>query len=68
MPYESEIEFRYRTGFATTSYLVGISEDEGAAWAFVDGTSLSKDALASAFPGYSGQPVPPVSVTSLARE
>jgi len=65
VPYESDLELRYRTGFATTSYLVGISEDEGATWRFVDGTGLSGDDLAAALPGFSGQPLPPVSVAPL---
>jgi hypothetical protein len=43
------------------SFLLGVSEDSGISWKFVDGASVTQDNVVSIIPGYSG-PLPPKSL------
>ena len=44
------------------AYFIGISEDAGASWTFVDGIHTSAGSIRDIIPSYAGAPLPPVSV------
>jgi hypothetical protein len=37
------------------SFLIGVSEDSGVSWKFVDGQQVTKDTVGHVIPGYVGQ-------------
>jgi hypothetical protein len=43
----------------TTSFFIGVSEDSGSSWKFVDGQKATPDNIAMIIPGYGGAPMPP---------
>jgi hypothetical protein len=43
----------------TTSFFIGVSEDSGISWKFIDGQKATPDNIAMIIPGYGGGPMPP---------
>ena len=44
---------------STTSFFIGVSEDDGISWKFVDGLKVTPDNIGMIIPGYSGGRMPP---------
>lgn len=45
--------------YSQTAYFIGISEDQGASWKFVDGIGYSEKNIRTVIPSYGGGPLPP---------
>jgi hypothetical protein len=43
------------------SFFIGVSEDSGVSWRFVDGQSATQDNIGTIIPGYAGAKLPPTS-------
>lgn len=44
------------------SFFIGVSDDSGVSWKFVDGQKVTKDNIKMIIPGYDGRPLPPTSM------
>jgi hypothetical protein len=54
IPYNAVLEGMGRKALAK-SFLIGVSEDDGTSWKFVDGQRLTKDMIGQIIPGYVGK-------------
>ena len=45
--------------FSQTAYFIGVSEDEGVSWKFVDGIGFSQKNIRQVIPSYGGGELPP---------
>jgi hypothetical protein len=45
--------------YSQTAYFIGVSEDQGVSWKFVDGIGFSLKNIRTVIPSYSGGPLPP---------
>jgi hypothetical protein len=45
--------------YSQTAYFIGVSEDAGVSWKFVDGIGFSEKNIRSVIPSYAGGPLPP---------
>jgi hypothetical protein len=54
IPYNAVLEGFGRKALAK-SFLIGVSEDDGSSWKFVDGQRLTKDMIGQVIPGYVGK-------------
>jgi hypothetical protein len=54
IPYNAVLEVMGRKALAK-SFLIGVSEDDGSSWQFVDGQRLTKDMIGQVIPGYVGK-------------
>jgi len=45
--------------YSQTAYFIGVSEDQGATWKFVDGIGFSEKNIRSLIPSYAGGALPP---------
>ena len=61
VPYTQTLEAGDRKA-TVTAYFIGLSDDQGASWTFVDGIHTSADTIRQVIPSYSGAPLPPKSV------
>jgi hypothetical protein len=61
IPYSGVLKSPARN-VSTTSFLVGVSEDSGISWKFIDGQKVTPDNVGMIIPGYSGAKLPPVSL------
>ena len=48
---------------SSTSFLIGVSENSGTSWKFVDGQSVKQENIGMIIPGYAGAKLPPTSFT-----
>lgn len=64
IPYSSVMEVRGRR-FLSEAFLIGISENDGESWKFVDGISSTQENIRNVIPSYSGAPLPPRRVKPL---
>jgi hypothetical protein len=61
VPYTQTLEAGDKAA-TVRAYFIGISDDAGASWTFVDGIHTTPGTIRDIIPGYSGAPLPPVSV------
>jgi hypothetical protein len=54
IPYAAVVEGIGRK-VAAKSFFIGVSEDNGSSWKFVDGQQLTKDGIGQVIPGYAGK-------------
>lgn len=45
--------------YSQTAYFIGVSEDQGLSWKFVDGIGFSLKNIRTVIPSYAGGPLPP---------
>jgi hypothetical protein len=60
VPYNMTLETGEQRA-ASKSFLIGVSEDSGASWKFVDGQRVTQDNIGMFVPGYAGDKLPPTS-------
>lgn len=58
IPYLLEMEVRGKRHLQE-AFLIGVSEDQGQSWKFVDGVSSTPQNITTVIPGYGGAPLPP---------
>lgn len=58
IPYSQIMEARGRR-ILSEAFFIGVSEDEGKNWKFVDGISSTQENIRMVIPSYSGAPLPP---------
>lgn len=58
IPYSSIMEAQGRR-ILSEAFFIGVSEDEGNSWKFVDGISSTQQNIRMVIPSYSGAPLPP---------
>jgi hypothetical protein len=58
IPYSSIMEAQGRR-ILSEAFFIGVSEDEGKSWKFVDGISSTQQNIRMVIPSYSGAPLPP---------
>jgi hypothetical protein len=54
IPYNAVLEGKGRK-VTTKSFFIGVSEDDGTSWKFMDGQRLTKDVIGQVIPGYVGK-------------
>jgi hypothetical protein len=64
LPYSAQIRSPERT-VATESFFIGVSEDQGSSWKFVDGQRATPENIGMIIPGYGGGPMPPQRMTQI---
>jgi hypothetical protein len=62
IPYQALLKSPARD-VSTTSFFVGVSEDDGASWKFVDGQKITSENIGMIIPGYGGGRLPPQALT-----
>jgi hypothetical protein len=62
IPYSALLKSPARN-VSTTSFFVGVSEDDGISWKFVDGLKVTSENIGMIIPGYSGGRLPPQVLT-----
>lgn len=58
IPYFIEMEARGKRRLQE-AFLIGVSEDQGQSWKFVDGASSTPQNITTVIPSYGGAPLPP---------
>jgi hypothetical protein len=58
VPYSQVMEAKGRR-VLSEAFFIGVSEDQGENWKFVDGISSTQDNIRMIIPSYSGAPLPP---------
>jgi len=58
IPYQETMNIQGQT-YSQTAYFIGVSEDEGVSWKFVDGIGFSEKNIREVIPSYRGGPLPP---------
>ena len=58
IPYVQEMEARGKRRFQE-AFFIGVSEDQGQSWKFVDGTAATPQNIKAVIPSYGGAPLPP---------
>jgi hypothetical protein len=64
IPYTGLIKSPARN-VSTTSFFIGVSEDAGNTWKFVDGQKVTPGNINMIIPGYNGGPMPPQALSEL---
>ena len=60
VPYNMTLETGEQRA-SSKSFLIGVSENSGISWKFVDGQSVTRDNIGMIIPGYAGARLPPTS-------
>ena len=60
VPYNMTLETGEQRA-SSKSFLIGVSEDSGISWKFVDGQRFTQDNIGMIVPGYTGDKLPPTS-------
>jgi hypothetical protein len=60
VPYNMTLETGEQRA-SSKSFLIGVSEDSGNSWKFVDGQHVTQDNIGIIVPGYAGDKLPPTS-------
>jgi hypothetical protein len=60
VPYNMTLETGEQRA-SSTSFLIGVSEDSGISWKFLDGQNFTQDNIGVIVPGYTGDKLPPTS-------
>ncbi len=58
IPYQETMNVQGQM-YSQTAYFIGVSEDEGLSWKFVDGTGFTEKNIREIIPSYAGGPLPP---------
>ena len=58
IPYQERMNVQGEV-YSQTAYFIGVSEDEGRSWKFVDGIGFSEKTIRQVIPSYGGGPLPP---------
>ena len=58
IPYQETMNVQGQT-YSQTAYFIGVSEDAGVSWRFVDGIGFSQKNIREIIPSYGGGPLPP---------
>jgi len=58
IPYQETMAIQGQL-YSQTAYFIGVSEDNGVSWKFVDGFGYSEKNIREVIPGYGGSPLPP---------
>jgi hypothetical protein len=67
VPYTLVMEAPGRGGTMQEAYFIGVSENQGVTWAFVEGARANPQSIRAVIPSYKGQPsLPPVSSKQIA--
>jgi hypothetical protein len=64
IPYSGLIKSPTRN-VSTTSFFIGVSEDTGNNWKFIDGQKVAPGNINIIIPGYNGGPIPPQALSEL---
>ena len=60
VPYDMTLETGEQRA-SSKSFFIGVSEDSGISWKFVDGQRFTQDNIGIVIPGYTGDKLPPTS-------
>lgn len=58
IPYQETMTVKGQR-YSQTAYFIGVSENAGASWKFVDGIGFSERNIRTVIPSYAGGPLPP---------
>jgi hypothetical protein len=58
IPYQETMNIQGQR-YSQTAYFIGVSEDAGGSWKFVDGIGFSEKNIRTIIPSFSGGPLPP---------
>jgi hypothetical protein len=58
IPYQETMTIQGQR-YSQTAYFIGVSEDAGVSWKFVDGMGFSEKNIRTVIPSYAGGPLPP---------
>ena len=58
IPYQETMSVQGQR-YSQTAYFIGVSEDAGVSWKFVDGIGFSEKNIREVIPSYAGGPLPP---------
>ena len=58
IPYQETMNVQGQV-YSQTAYFIGVSEDAGVSWKFVDGIGFSEKNIREIIPSYGGGPLPP---------
>lgn len=58
IPYQETMNIQGQR-YSQTAYFIGVSEDAGASWKFVDGIGFSMKNIRTVIPSFNGGPLPP---------
>ncbi len=58
IPYQETMNVQGQK-YSQTAYFIGVSEDGGMSWKFVDGTGFTQKNIREIIPSYAGGPLPP---------
>lgn len=58
IPYQETMNVQGQR-YSQTAYFIGVSEDAGVSWKFVDGSGFSAKNIREVIPSYGGGPLPP---------
>jgi hypothetical protein len=58
IPYQETMNIQGQR-YSQTAYFIGVSEDAGASWKFVDGIGFSMKNIRTVIPSFTGGPLPP---------
>jgi hypothetical protein len=58
IPYQEAMNIQGQM-YSQTAYFIGVSEDAGVSWKFVDGIGYSEKNIREVIPSYAGGPLPP---------
>ena len=58
IPYHETMSIQGQV-YSQTAYFIGVSEDEGVSWKFIDGSGFSEKNIREVIPSYGGGPLPP---------
>ncbi len=58
IPYQETMSVQGQR-YSQAAYFIGVSEDEGVSWRFVDGIGFSQKNIRTIIPSYGGGPLPP---------
>jgi len=61
IPYNMVLEVRGQDTWSR-AFFIGVSDDSGVSWKFVDGQKTTQDNIGSIIPGYEGATLPPTSI------
>jgi hypothetical protein len=58
IPYQETMNIQGQR-YSQTAYFIGVSEDAGVSWKFIDGIGFSEKNIRTVIPSYGGAPLPP---------
>jgi hypothetical protein len=61
IPYNMVLEVRGQDTWSR-AFFIGVSDDSGVSWKFIDGQKTTQDNIGSIIPGYEGATLPPTSI------